>query len=134
MRDDELTPAARTIGKRIISVDDESGDVRLGFVAADGFTNRHGTIGGGFLAAMLDSTAAAPLLKKLDDELSAVTTELHIRFERPAAPGELFGHGRIIERVERDAETEAVLSMPDGTVVATAKANFRIVHRREGRR
>ena len=79
MRDSELTPAARTIGKRIISVDDESGEVRLGFVAVAGFTNRHGTVGGGYLAAMLESTAAAPLLNELHDDLSAVTTELRIR-------------------------------------------------------
>ena len=127
---EEAPPAALTIGKEIISVEPGSGDVRLRFFAKPEFGNRHGTVGGGFLAAMLDSSSAAPLLARLPPELTAVTTELHVAFLCPALLGELCGVGRIVSHVERDAESDAELSMPDGTVVARATAKFRIVPRR----
>jgi uncharacterized protein (TIGR00369 family) len=127
---EEIPPAARTIGKQIVSVDSESGEVRLTYAARPEFGNRHGTVGGGFLAAMLDSAAAAPVLDKLPPELSAVTTELHISFLRPASVGPIHGVGRVTHYHERDAESEAELSTPDGTVAARATAKFRIVRRR----
>ena len=127
---DETPPAARTIGKEIVEVCPESGDVRLKFVARPEFANRHGTVGGGFLAAMLDSSAAAPCLARLPPERTLVTTELHVSFVGPASVGEIHGVGRIARLGERDAASEAEVSMPDGTVVARATAKFRVVRRR----
>ena len=127
---DERPPAARTIGKEILSVDVDSGDVRLRFLARPEFANRHGSVGGGFLAAMIDSTTAAPLLAKLPPELTAFTTELHVAFVSRASTGELYGSGRLVSHVDRDAEAEAEISMLDGTVVARGTAKFRIVARR----
>lgn len=127
---DEQPPAARTIGKQILRVDEASGDVHLKFIAREAFTNRHGTVGGGFLAAMLDSCAAAPLLAKLPKERTILTTELHVSFVAPAAAGDLHGWGRILTLGERDAESEAQVSTPEGEIVARATAKFRVVPRR----
>lgn len=127
----ESPPAARMIGKEILAVDEASGEVQLKFLARLEFSNRHGTVGDEFLAAMLDSTAAAPLLATLPSDLSAVTTKLNIDFLRPAQTGEIFGLGRLVNLNERDAECRAEVSMPDGTVVAQAHATFRVVRRRE---
>jgi uncharacterized protein (TIGR00369 family) len=128
---EEVPPAARMIGKEIVSVAADAGEVRLKFFAKPDFCNRHGTVGGGFLAAMLDSSAATALLAKLPPELTAVTTELHVTFLRPASQGEVRGFGRVINHLDRDAESEAELSMPDGTTVARATAKFHIVSRRQ---
>jgi acyl-coenzyme A thioesterase PaaI-like protein len=51
----EISPAAVLLGREIVSVDTESGEVRLRFLADRQFSNRHGTVQGGMLAAMLDS-------------------------------------------------------------------------------
>jgi hypothetical protein len=51
----EVPPAARLLGREIISVNAPPGEVQLRFLAHGHFANRHGTIQGGMLAAMLDS-------------------------------------------------------------------------------
>lgn len=53
--DDAATPpGAQLLGREWIGFD-ESGQALIRFQAQSAFTNRHGTIQGGFLAAMLDS-------------------------------------------------------------------------------
>jgi acyl-coenzyme A thioesterase PaaI-like protein len=47
----ETSPAAVLLGREIVSVDTESREVRLRFLADRQFSNRHGTVQGGMLAA-----------------------------------------------------------------------------------
>ena len=61
----EMPPAAQLLGREIVSVDPHSGEVKLRFAARTEFANRHGTVQGGMLAAMLDS-AKALILSHLD--------------------------------------------------------------------
>lgn len=126
---DLITPAAQLVGREVLEVDSGSGIVRLAFLAKPEFANRHGTVSGGFLAAMLDSATAAPILALLPEDLSVVTTDLRVSFEHPAPLGRLFGVGRISERNEREVCSEAELLDRDGTPVARATARFRIVRR-----
>ena len=127
---DQSTPAAKLVGREVLEVDTERGTARLGFVARPEFTNRHGTVSGGFLAAMLDSTTAAPVLAALPEQLTVVTTDLHVSFERPARVGPLAGLGRVTHEDEREFRSEGELSNPDGEVVARGSATFRIVRGR----
>jgi uncharacterized protein (TIGR00369 family) len=124
---EKISPAARLVGREILGADADTGAVRLGFLARPEFANRHGSVAGGFLAAMLDSTSAAPILA---EGLNIVTTELRVSFQRPAPIGRLFGVGRISERSEREIHSEGELSDADGNVVARATATFRIIRRR----
>ena len=89
-----------------------------------------GWFSGGFLAAMLDSVTAAPILASLPEELTVVTTELRVQYERPAQLGELFGCGRISSRDDREVHSEGELADPAGDVVARATATFRLVRPR----
>jgi acyl-coenzyme A thioesterase PaaI-like protein len=50
----DLPPGAQLLGREWLGFD-ESGHALIRFQAQLAFTNRHGTIQGGFLAAMLDS-------------------------------------------------------------------------------
>jgi len=124
-----ITPAAELVGREVLEVDASTGIVRLAFLAKPEFANRHGTVSGGFLAAMLDSATAAPILAVLPDDLSVVTTDLRVSFERPAPLGRLFGVGRVSERKEREVLSEAELLDAEGHAVARATATFRIVRR-----
>ena len=48
------SPAATTLGKKVLEKDPQRGYIRASFEAGEGFVNRGGRIFGGFLSAMLD--------------------------------------------------------------------------------
>ena len=83
-------------------------------------------IQGGFLAAMLDDTLGPALVATLDPDQSAPTTDLHVQFLRPAAPGRLTGHGRIVRRGRDVGFMSGELRDASGEVIATAMATAHI--------
>lgn len=126
---EEQPPASKLINRRLVGVDD-TGEVSIAFEARAEFTNRHGTVQGGFLAAMLDSATAFTLLMALPVDQTAVTARLETTFVKPAHPGALMAHARILKRNERHATVVAALKTPEGVVVARAQASLRILPRR----
>jgi len=127
---DANPPGAALVGREVIEIDSETGIVKLAFVARPEFANRHGSVSGGFLAAMLDSATAAPVLASLAEDRTIVTTELRVFYERPAPLGRLFGSGWIATQDDREVHAAGELSDPDGNTVARATATFRILRRR----
>ena len=125
-----LPPAAVLLGRRVVGPDPGDGAIVVDFLAAPEFANRHGTVQGGLLAAMLDSAAGSTLIDSLPTGLTAVTTELTTRFVAPAPVGPLTARVRIVSREARDAVVEVELAAPDGGVVARGTARFRILARR----
>jgi uncharacterized protein (TIGR00369 family) len=109
-----------------VRFDPASGSATLRFLAKSEFANRHGTVQGGFLAAMLDSATGITLLATLPPELTAVTVSLDTKFERPASVGVLTVEARVIERDDRDAVVEAEVLGVDGVIVARGRARLRI--------
>jgi uncharacterized protein (TIGR00369 family) len=122
----EVPPAARLLSREIVSVDSKSGEVKLRFTARDEFANRHGTVQGGMLAAMLDSATGNAIMANLPSDLTAVTTRLDTAFHKPAALGVLTATARLVHRDERSAEVEAELVDGKGDVVASARAELRL--------
>jgi len=127
----ETPPGAAHVGREILAIDAASGVVRLGFTARPEFANRHGNVAGGYIAAMLDSSAAAPILAFLPANSTLMTTELQVYYLKPAPLGRLFGLGRVTQAAGRVVSCEAELSDPAGTVVARATASFRLMRRRD---
>ena len=125
-----MTPAAELLGRRVLEVRPDVGEVRLSFEARPQLLNRHGTVQGGFLAAMLDSATAIAILAALPEETTALTTELHVSYLRPGSVGTLFAVARIVERHEREARTEGELRDASGNLLARATATLRLVERR----
>lgn len=124
------TPAARLLGREVVEVDQVDGTAVLRYTARPEFLNRHGTVQGGFLSAMLDSATAMALYAVLPPEQTAVTLQLDVSFVKPAKPGTFSATSRLITRDQRIAETSAELRDADGAVVATAVAKWRIIPRR----
>src|SRR5882757_10525801 len=83
----EVPPAAVLLGREVISVDAKSGEVQLRFLAQEQFANRHGTVQGGMLAAMLDSATGNAVMAGLPADRTAVTTRLDTTFLKPATLG-----------------------------------------------
>jgi uncharacterized protein (TIGR00369 family) len=126
----EVPPAAQLLGREIVSVDRASGEVTLRFAARAEFANRHGTVQGGMLAAMLDSATGNAVMAKLPSHLTAVTTRLDTQFLKPAALGVITATARLIHQDERSAEVEAELRDGEGRFVATARAELRVRERK----
>jgi uncharacterized protein (TIGR00369 family) len=126
---DDSTPAARLIGRQLVSYDADTGVASLAFRAPPEFTNRHGGVQGGFLAAMLDSAAGQTVHATLGPGFSVVTRRLDVTFVRPAPIGPLNGAGRLVAQDEREARVETELATADGVVVARAVAELTIRRR-----
>jgi len=124
-----LTPVAALLGRRLVHFDAEAGTASLEYLAKAEFANRHGTVQGGILAAMLDSATGAVLMESLSEEFTAVTARLDTTFLKPAPVGPLHATARVIAKDGRTAGVEAELTRPDGIVVARAVAYLRIVKR-----
>jgi uncharacterized protein (TIGR00369 family) len=122
----EVTPGAATLGREWVTFDPATGSATLRFQAKPEFANRHGTVQGGFLAAMLDSATGITLLATLPKELTAVTISLETRYEKPASTGVLTVEARVVEKDDRDAVVEAEVLSPDRVVVARGRAKLRI--------
>src|SRR3954454_4969647 len=126
----EVPPAAHLLGREIVSVDPHSGEVKLRFTAKKEFANRHGTVQGGMLAAMLDSATGNAVMARLPLHLTAVTTRLDTSFLKPAALGAMIATARLVRQDERSAEVTAELTDTEGQIVATARAELRIRERK----
>jgi len=124
-----LPPGAQLLGREWIGFD-ESGDALIRFQAQPAFTNRHGTIQGGFLAAMLDSATGVCALAKLSPNLTVVTKSLDTRFLKPAAVGVITARARVIEQTERDMVVRAELIDAKDVTVADATARLRILEKK----
>jgi uncharacterized protein (TIGR00369 family) len=126
----EIPPAAHLLGREIVSADRNSGEVKLRFTAKKEFANRHGTVQGGMLAAMLDSATGNAVMVRLPSHLTAVTTRLDTQFLRPAALGPMTATARLVRQDDRLAKVTAELIDVEGQIVATARAELRVRERK----
>jgi uncharacterized protein (TIGR00369 family) len=125
-----VPPGAQLLGREWLGFD-ETGDIAsIRFQAQPSFTNRHGTIQGGFLAAMLDSATGLRALASLSSSQTAVTRSLDTRFLKPASVGPITARARVVEHTEREIVVEAELVDPQGVTVAEATARLRILQRK----
>ncbi len=120
-------PAARLLGRTVLEVDPAAGTITVQFEARPEFLTSAGTINGGILAAMLDSTLGPAVRATLPVGATAPTLELKVNFIRPAAPGVLTGRGRIVHRGQSIAFVDGDLRNQKGELVATATATARIL-------
>ncbi|WP_158883316.1 PaaI family thioesterase [Amycolatopsis anabasis] len=119
-------PAAVTLGWELVEVDPAAGTIEVAFNAGEHLLNPVGVIQGGFLAAMLDDTLGPALVATLPRGQFAPTLDLHVQFLRPARPGRLRGHGRIVQRGRQICFLSGELTDARGGLVATASATARI--------
>jgi acyl-coenzyme A thioesterase PaaI-like protein len=123
----DLPPASRLLGREIMGRIGQTGALLIGYEAKPEFCNRHGTVQGGFLSAMLDSAMAIGLLHELPANKTVVTKTLTTRFLKPAWPGPYQARVDSIAIDGSDATVTATLSDPDGVEVAIATAELRIL-------
>ena len=117
---------AQLLGREWLGFDETGETALIRFQALPSFTNRHGTIQGGSLAAMLDSATGLRALAALAPGLTAVTRNLDTRFLRPAGPGPITAKARVIEKSDSEIVVEAALVDAQNVTVAEATAWLRV--------
>lgn len=123
----DLPPGAQLLGREWLGFDETGQTALIRFQAQSAFTNRHGTIQGGFLAAMQDSATGICALAALSPDLTVVTRSLDTRFLKPATVGTITARARVIERTDRDMVVQAKLVDARSIIVADATARLRIL-------
>lgn len=126
----DVPPGAQLLGREWLGFDETGETALVRFQARRSFSNRHGTIQGGFLAAMLDSATGICALAALSPDLTVVTRSLDTRFLRPAGAGLIMARARIVGRTDREIVVEATLVDPQGGTVAEATARLRVLQKR----
>src|SRR5262245_62762908 len=99
-----VPPGALLLGREWLGFDDSGEVASIRFQALPSFANRHGTIQGGFLAAMLDSATGLRALAALSPGLTAVTRNLDTLFLKPAHPGPITASARVASQDDREIE------------------------------
>ena len=125
-----VPPGAQLLGREWLGFDETGEIASIRFQAQPSFTNRHGTIQGGFLAAMLDSATGLRAVAALAAHQTAITRSLDTRFLKPASVGPIIAKAKVLERTEREIVVEAALVDPQGVTVAEATARLRIVEKK----
>lgn len=121
------SPAAKSLGKRVIETDPSRGYVKASFVASEDFVNRSGRIFGGYLSAMLDALCGnAVRLTHREPGTPQVTLELKTSFIGRADVGVLIGEGWVRHRGKSIAFAEAELRNAAGELVAKASATLKV--------
>jgi uncharacterized protein (TIGR00369 family) len=120
-------PAAETLGWELISEDPENGTIEIAFHAGEAFLNPHGTVQGGFVAAMLDDTMGPALVSKTDGAFIPSTIDMNVSFIRAVKPGRVIGRGRVVSQGKTIAFLEGELFDEQGNLLARATSSARIV-------
>jgi len=122
-----IPPSAAALGWAVVSEDPEAGSIEVSFDPGPQFLNPHGTIQGGYVAAMLDETMGPALLVASNGAIAPVSLDLQVSFVAPVVPGRVIGRGRVVHRGRSIAFLEAELFGEDGTLLARGTSTARIV-------
>ncbi len=121
------SPAAQSLGKKVLEVDPARGYIKASYVAGESFINRGGRIFGGYLCAMLDSLCGhATRLTHREPNTPQVTLELKTSFIGRADVGTYIGEGWVRHRGKSIAFAEAELRNEAGELIARASATLKV--------
>ncbi len=121
------SPAATTLGWRLVAQDAEKGWVRVAFDGGRGFANPGGFVQGGFLAAMLDDCMGPAAWIMSRGQAFTATIDMNVTFLGAVKPGPLFGEGQVVQMGKTIAFIEARLMDADGRVLVRATSSARLV-------
>jgi uncharacterized protein (TIGR00369 family) len=120
-------PCATLLGWHLLDARPEEGWIRIGFEGKREFCNPAGFVQGGILSAMLDDTMGPAVFIKTDGRLFTATISMTVNFLSPAKPGPIIGEAKLVQIGKTVAFIEGKLLSEDGTVLATATTNARLV-------
>ena len=99
------------------------GEATAELIADDGHLNPAGTVHGGVLATLVDTTMGAAVRSTIDDEDVPATLQLTIAYLRPGREGTLQAKARVGKQGEHVLVCEAEIEQ-DGQTLIEALATF----------
>ncbi len=127
-RDVFASPAFDLVGGEVLALDSRRGRSRLRFRPSAQLLNPLGTVQGGMLTVMLDSTAAIAAIAKSRVTVFLPTLEIKTSFIAPARPRPLIGIGQCMHLGRSVAFVEGALYDEEGGhLIARASATARPV-------
>ena len=120
-------PSSRLLGWHLIDARPKDGWIRIGFDGKTAFCNPAGFVQGGILSAMLDDTMGPAVFVMTDGRLYTATISLTVNFLAPARPGRIIGEAEVVQLGKTIAFVAGKLTAEDGTLLATATANARLI-------
>jgi uncharacterized protein (TIGR00369 family) len=120
-------PSSKLLGWHLLDARPKDGWIRIGFDGKRDFCNPAGFIQGGILSAMLDDTMGPAVFVMTEGKLYTATITMTVNFLAPAKPGRIIGEARVLQLGKTVAFIEGRLTAKDGTLLATATTNARLV-------
>jgi uncharacterized protein (TIGR00369 family) len=105
--------------------DSDDGTARLVVEVDDRHLNPAGSVHGGMLATLVDTTMGAAVRSAVDEEVPA-TSQLTVTYLRPGRPGELVVTAKVSKRGDSLTMCEADVEQ-DGKALVHALATFALV-------
>lgn len=116
-------PAAELLGWELIAERPDKGEIEIAFHPDARMLNPHGTVQGGFVAAMLDDTMGPALVSMTGGAVVPSSIDLNVSFIRPVKPGRVIGRGRVVNRGRSVVFLEAELFDADDRLLARATSS-----------
>ncbi|MDP9427769.1 MAG: PaaI family thioesterase [Actinomycetota bacterium] len=117
---------AERIGARV--EDAEDGGARIAFEVGEEHLNAAGTLHGGVLATLVDTTMGQAVRTTTGEGEVPATSQLTVTYLRPGKPGALVVTGRVRSRGAHLTVCEADVEQ-DGEALAHAVATFALLQR-----
>ncbi|HUT53180.1 MAG TPA: PaaI family thioesterase [bacterium] len=94
--------------------------------------NIWGTVHGGVIAGLIDSSCGTAIAPVLAPDETVVTLDLKVQFLRPVREGRLTARGRVVHRSRRFVHTESEIFDADNNLSARGNAIHAVMARGEG--
>ncbi|HVO66519.1 MAG TPA: PaaI family thioesterase [Syntrophales bacterium] len=119
------SPFYRTISMKVEMANKKGSIVRI----KSGYKHKNlwGTVHGGTIASLVDSTCGLSVFPYLKDGETMVTISLYMDYIAPVIEGDILGQGRIIHRGRRLVRAEAIIRDQTERIVAKGYASFMIL-------
>ena len=120
-----VNPAFESLATTLI--DGKAGSVRLSFAATPAMCQGNGVIGGGYLAAMLDTALAVAVLSSLAPGQTCATISLSVNMIAAAKVGSLNAAASVEAMKRRTAFATATLRDDGGKLIASATSALAVL-------
>jgi uncharacterized protein (TIGR00369 family) len=121
--DKPAPPAAELLGWELIAEYPDEGRIEIAFHPDARMLNPHGTVQGGFVAAMLDDAMGPALVSMSGGTLAPSSVDINVSFVRPVKPGRVIAKGRVVNKGRSIVFLEAELFDTDGKLLARATSS-----------
>ena len=118
----EQWPSSKLLGSSLIGWDEESGTVKMAFVASPEFANMRGYVQGGIVGAFLDEAMGAAMYFSSKGTQMQLTLDMNLSLMRPVEIGPISAKAKVIKSGRRVVFIESELFAPDGRLCARATA------------